>query len=69
MTTQNIQIIVQDEDRSYKDIMLERSAQAGLTVVGFREENLKHRDDELFEGFEGMGHMVFVHSFERKLLD
>ena len=69
VTTQNIQIIVQDEARSYKDIMLERSAQAGLTVVGFREENLKHRDDELFEGFEGMGHMVFVHSFERKLLD
>lgn len=69
VTAQNIRILIQEEDVSYKSIIHEHSSQAGLTILGFREEGIKHREDHLFEGYDPMGNMLFVHSFDEKLLD
>ena len=69
VTAQNIRILIQEEDVSYKSIIHQHSSQAGLTILGFREEGIKHREDHLFEGYDPMGNMLFVHSFDEKLLD
>jgi hypothetical protein len=69
VTSQNIRIITQKEDVSYRSIINEHSVQAGLTILGFREEGLKHKEDHLFDGYDKMGSMLFVHSFDNKFLD
>lgn len=69
VTAQNIEILIQDEETSIKDVIQNRSSQAGLTIMGFREESMKHKDDQLFEGYDKMGSILYVHSFDRKILD
>jgi len=60
ITLSNIEIIAQDENTSVKSLIKTNSSNAGLTVVGFREEQIKRYGAEVFEGFEGMGDMLFV---------
>ena len=69
VTAQNIKILIQNENVSYKSIIEEHSQQAGLTILGFREESIKQREDQLFEGYDNMGNMLFVNSFDNKGLD
>ncbi|MBN1338374.1 MAG: amino acid permease, partial [Bacteroidales bacterium] len=63
----NIEIIRIDESVNPKSLINAKSAEAGLTVLGFREEQLKHYQ-ELFTGYGQIGDILFVNaSRERKI--
>ncbi|MBN1116992.1 MAG: hypothetical protein JXA77_07305 [Bacteroidales bacterium] len=65
----NIQIIEANPEVSLKKIICERSADAGLTLVGFREEHARHNPIELFSGYEDMGDMLFINSHKQYTLE
>ena len=62
ITLSNIEIIAHHEDTSAKRLIREKSAAAGLTIIGFREEQIKHTGAEAFGGFDGMGDILFVNA-------
>ena len=66
ISSKNINIIIQEENRSTKDIIVERSAQADLTLVGFRSESVKRKGEEVFFGYEGLGNILFVNAVSEK---
>lgn len=69
ITNHNIEIIPHKEDTPVKSIINEYSVNAGLTIIGFREESLKHSGKKLFEGYEELGSMIFVNSHSKKVID
>jgi len=69
ITSQNIRIIEQAEDVSPKAIINKYSADAGLTIIGFREETLGHDENKLFEGYDDLGNILFVNSHNRKVIE
>lgn len=66
ITLNNIEIIAVDENVSVKSLINQYSADAGLTVLGFREEQLKHSQAEVFNGYEATGDILFVNSQAKK---
>jgi len=68
ITTQNIQIIIQKEDISVKSLINSTSTDAGLTILGFKDESLKHHKEELFSGYDDLGTVVFVNSNTKKVI-
>ncbi|MGC9342893.1 MAG: amino acid permease, partial [Bacteroidales bacterium] len=66
ITTKNIQIISEDPGKGYKKLIVEKSQDAGLTLVGFREDAVKHKGKAVFMGFEEMGNILFVNSHSQK---
>lgn len=66
ISSKNINIIIQEEDRNYKEIVCERSTEADLILLGFRGETIKRRGAEMFDGFDGLGNILFVHAATEK---
>lgn len=62
----NIEIIRHDEQVSIRDIIVERSANAGLTLLGFHSDRLQHDKEKVFLGYEDMGNILFVNASNRK---
>ena len=58
----NIRLIIQKPDVSAKSIISNHSVNAGLTLIGVREELLKKEKAKLFEGYCELGTILFVHS-------
>jgi len=58
----NMKMIPQDSKISTKDIIKERSQNSDLTIIGFRSELVKKRKLEIFEGYNGLGNILFVNS-------
>ncbi len=69
ITTKNIEMIVQKEDISPKSIINKHSSNAGLTIIGFREEMLKHEGDKVFSGYDELGNILFVNSHNKKEIE
>lgn len=69
ITENNIKIILKQTNVSRKTIISQKSAQAGLTLIGLREEMLKHEKEKYFEGYEDLGTILFVHSKNQKEID
>lgn len=65
----NIEIIVQEEEISSKNIINRHSADAGLTIIGFHKEKLKHEGIKMFEGYDELGNVLFVNSYSNKLIE
>jgi amino acid transporter len=61
----NIEIIKLEENISAKTLINEKSADAGLTVIGFREEQLK-KNSEVFTGYDNIGDVLFINSRTQK---
>ncbi len=61
ISPKNIEILEMEENISYKSLINERSKNAGLTMVGFIEDQLKF-DDKLFSGYDDIGDMLFVNA-------
>jgi amino acid transporter len=57
----NIEVIAQDENRSLKNMICSCSKNAGLTLIGFLEEQLKH-DRNVFSGYEELGDVMFINT-------
>jgi hypothetical protein len=69
ITPQNINLIVKEPDVSTKSIINKYSQNAGLTLIGVREEMVKHEKEKLFEGYDELGSILFVHSKTQKLIE
>lgn len=69
ITVQNIEIISASEAISPKKMINERSEGAGLTIIGFRAETLTHSREKYFEGYDGIGNVLFVNSHQQKVIE
>ncbi|MBS2210378.1 amino acid permease [Carboxylicivirga mesophila] len=69
ITLSNIEIIAQEEDKSSKSLIKDKSSNAGLTIIGFREEQTKHSGSEVFEGFDDMGDILFVNANRQQTIE
>lgn len=61
ISPKNIEIIKLQEDISIKTHVNNRSNEAGLVVIGFNEEQIKH-NDPVFDGYEKVGDLLFVNA-------
>lgn len=66
ISTQNIEIIARDPKLDTRSVINEKSQDADLTVLGFREEAVKHNGQEVFAGFSNIGNILFVNAVEQK---
>ncbi|HBH47617.1 MAG TPA: amino acid permease [Bacteroidales bacterium] len=64
----NIEIIESNNDVSAKDTICQYSMDAGLTLIGFREEQLKH-SDQVFDGYEALGDVLFVNASKERTIE
>lgn len=62
----NIEVISREEQLSSRSIINERSEDADLTLIGFRQERLKKEQEETFNGFDKVGNVLFVCSNQEK---
>lgn len=69
ITPQNIEIIRKDENVSSKLLINQHSADAGLTIIGFRPEHLQTYGIDLFKGYDQIGDVIFVNSHEAKEIE
>ncbi|NDV65331.1 amino acid permease [Bacteroides sp. 224] len=68
ITLTNIEIILLGEHQTLSDAVLERSKYAGLTLIGFREEIIKHEPMNFFNEFQGIGDVLFVNASHSKVI-
>jgi len=68
ITLKNIQILEEKPDLSVRDMINERSLEAGLVITGFRGDHLKHEGKKIFEGYE-IDSMLFVNSHDEKIIE
>lgn len=69
ITHLNIEILPQRDEISPKKIINSHSADAGLTIIGFREERLKHSGVKTFEGYNNIGNILFINSNNEKSIN
>ena len=69
ITIYNIEIIPEQEGVHVKSIINQHSSNAGLTILGFRSELLKHNGEELFEGLDQLATVLFVNSHKQIGID
>jgi amino acid transporter len=69
ITMNNIKIVIQDPEVSSKSLINDRSQDAGLTLIGIREERVKRYRDEIFKGYDMLGTVLFVYSKFEKNID
>lgn len=69
ITSKNIKILVEEEGKPYKLIINSYSANAGLTIIGFHEDSIKHLGTTTFEGYNDLGNVIFVNSLKNKLIE
>lgn len=68
ISTRHIEMFKVDESLNPKKLINEKSADAGLTVVGYRGEQLKHDGAEMFKGYDEVGNILFINSYKQKEL-
>lgn len=63
----NIELIPYDRERGTKQLISQRSMDADLTIVGFRQDMVKAKGMDIFTGFDdNMGNVLFVNSQKEK---
>ena len=68
ITMANIEFIMIDEEHSISEMVEKHSSQAGLTIMGFREDRLKHDPVKFFSSIKTNGDILFVNSFHSKVI-
>ncbi len=66
ITLTNIEIVALSEGQTLQNAVEDNSKSAGLTIIGFREESLKHKPVEFFTSFNGIGDTLFVNASKAK---
>lgn len=66
ISANNVQIIEKEESTSTKDLINKYSKNADLTIIGFRSEAIKQLGEELFQGYEEIGDVLFINSTQSK---
>ncbi|MBE0675103.1 MAG: amino acid permease [Bacteroidales bacterium] len=68
ITEKNIEIIVQEPGISSKSIINDRSADAALTIIGFRGDTIRKNGEGVLSGYENVGTILFVNAHAEKEL-
>jgi amino acid transporter len=66
ITLTNIEIVILAQGQTVSDVIGIHSRHAGLTIIGFREEIIKHDALKFFTGFPGTGDILFVNASQYK---
>ena len=66
ITLPNVEFIMIDEEHTFSDMVTKHSSQAGLTIIGFHEDRIKHDPVQFFTGFRAMGDILFVNASQPK---
>jgi amino acid transporter len=66
ITEQNIEIIIEEAGMSEKRLINEKSSMAAFTMIGIKNEGLKHSWDSILSGYEDLGTILFVASHNQK---
>ena len=66
ITEQNIEIIIEEPDMSEKKMINEKSSMAALTMIGLQREGLKHSWENILNGYDDLGTVLFVTSHNQK---
>ena len=69
ITEKNIEIIIQEPDVSPKSLINSHSYDAALTIIGIRDEAVKHDKEKVFLGYDKLGTTLFIHSHNQKVID
>lgn len=68
ISASNVEFISQKESGEVKKIINQKSKYADLTIVGVRTELIKHKGEEVFKGYDGVGDVLFVNTQTMKVL-
>ncbi len=68
ISSNNIELISKQEDYTEKHIINEHSADADLTIIGFRRELVKHNSTDVFNGYDKLGDILFVNTNNQKAI-
>ncbi len=66
ITLTNIEIVTCSERQTFSEVVSQYSRNAGLTVIGFREEIIKHDAVKFFTDFQDVGDILFVNASRSK---
>ena len=69
ITSKNIQVICEVPNSDPRALVREHSTQAGIAIIGFRAERLRHQGAKIFDGYEEMGNILFVNASSQKEID
>ena len=62
ITAKNIEIIPENENVNIKSLINKRYSDAGLVIPGFRDEQVKHDKEKVFQDYEDLGTILFVNT-------
>jgi amino acid transporter len=69
ISAKNINVIALEDPKDRKKLINEYSVDADLTLIGFHEGVIKsEKGVELFEGYEGIGNVLFVNTLTSKFI-
>lgn len=66
ISPKNIETIPRTDATDVKSIIRAKSRDADLTIIGIRDEVVKHDGVAVFDGYEGIGNTLFVNAAEQK---
>jgi amino acid transporter len=69
ITLTNIEIVTSVDNQSLGEVVAEHSKYAGLTLIGFREEIIKHDPAAFFNDFSRIGDVLFVNASTSRNID
>jgi amino acid transporter len=69
ITEKNIETIIQDAHVPTKSIINTHSQNAGLVIIGFRGETIKHEKEKVFDKYDYLGTTLFIHSHNQKVIE
>ena len=64
----NIQFILQEIEKDSRAIINKESKDADLTIIGFREELIRHKEADVFDGYDGIGDILFMNTSKEKMI-
>ena len=64
----NIELFLQKDNVGLKEIINKNSVDADLTMVGFLEEATKQMGQQVFEGFDDIGNVLFLSANQEKVI-
>jgi amino acid transporter len=66
VTMTNIEIVFLQKEQTLSDAVTVHSRHAGLTIIGFSEETIRHGASKFFTPFNAMGDVLFVNASQYK---
>jgi len=67
ITASNIEVIPRDPEIHQKELVNNKSYDAGLVIIGYREETIKK--DKMFTDYDQVGTILFVNAHSEKLIE